>query len=338
MATVSELAKRTGVSPATVSRVLNNRPGTSAAARKAVVAAAAEAGIRSRAAESAALRVALIYAMGNPAVPLQGYDADVAAGLFERLGDHDGQLVVLRLSDRRHRESYRDFFFRSHIDSAVLRVNEATRHVARDIADEALPCVVASDRYRDDNIGWVGYDSRTGTLEAIDYLVNLGHQSIAYVQPLPPVNHDFKERHEAFREGSARHGLDPDSCPVVNAEFSRAGGGSAIDQLMTRQRPPTAVIFATPVTTVGGIQRAMQRGLRVPDELSIVGFDDGRLRHDVFPTYSAVCQNARRIGSEAARIALSAARSQQRFSPVEQLILPSAFEANETTGPAPVNP
>ncbi|MEO0587762.1 MAG: LacI family DNA-binding transcriptional regulator [Planctomycetota bacterium] len=333
MPTAHQIAQRTGVSAATVSRVLNNRPGISAATRKIVMTAAAEAGVRSREHAASALRVALIYAMSDPVAPFFGYDADLAAGLFRTLGDHGGQLVVLNLSERQSGESYHDFFFRMHIDAAVLRVNDATRHVAVEMAEEDLPCVVASDRYAEPNVGFVGYESRTGMGDAIDYLVNLGHREIAYVQPMPGINHDFNERLDAFTEGMTRHGLDGASSMIVNAELSRRGGASAMDQLMSRRDPPSAVIFATPVATVGGVRRAMQLRVRIPEELSVVGFDDGQLRRMVFPSFSAICQESRLIGHEAGRILLEHLRARRFSSVIEQRVLPSVFEVNETTAP-----
>ena len=299
--------------------------------------AATEAGLRSRDPQAATKRVALIYAMNTPGVPLFDFDADVAAGLFQGLSEQQGQLVITNLSERRPGESYQDFFFRSHIDAAVLRVNDATRHVALEIADEKLPCVVASDRYAESSIGFVGYESRTGLSAAINHLVDLGHRSIGYVQPMPHTNHDFNERLATFQDGIARHGLKPEDTPIINTEISREGGASAIDQLLTRSTPPTAVIFATPHTTIGGTRRALQRGTRIPDDLSVVGFDDGKIRHSVFPAYSAVCQDARQIGYETARIVLDKLRDRKNGRSIEQLVLTSVFEVNETTAPPAVN-
>ncbi len=332
MASTYEIAERVGVSAATVSRVLNNRPGISAATRSAVMREATKAGVRSRD-NCSTRRIALIYAMDNPAVPLFGYDADVAAGLFRGLSEEHAQLTVLRLTDRRPTESFQDFFFRSHIDAAVLRVNDATRHAAQAIADENLPCVVASDRYTEPSIGFVGYESRTGLNGAVDHLVQLGHRSIAYVQPPPGTNHDFNERHQAFRDAITRHGLT-DGSEVITAELSPDGGASAINQLRQRLTPPSAVIFATPITTLGGMRRALQLGIQIPQELSVVGFDDSQLRRSVFPAFSAVCQDSWRIGYEAARISLASLRG-DLDAPIEQLILSSVFEVNESTAPPP---
>jgi DNA-binding LacI/PurR family transcriptional regulator len=329
--TIRQIADQTGVSTATVSRVLNNRPGISDKARDAVLRAVNEAGYRGRTNASASvLQIGLVYAVSSETAPLRGYEADLAAGVYSSLADQQAQMAILHLADKRPDETFTQFFHRKHVDGVVLRVSSASRAIAGQITEEGFPCVVASDRFDNGSIGYVDYDSRVGMARAMDYLAELGHRRVSLAIHVHGEDTDHRDRMQAYKEGLSRNGLDFDPALVIPTISSREGGASVIDQCMTMANPPTAIVFTNPPPTIGAIKRALQRGLKVPDDLSIVGYDNADLRHSVFPAFSAVCQDAERIGRLAASSLMD--RLQDRSVAPVQTVVPTLFEANETTG------
>lgn len=318
------------MSIATVSRVLNNRPGISDKAREAVLRSVNDTGYRGRAGVETTTQVALVHAMPGSVSPLLGYEAHLASGLHLGLAERHAQLAITQLSDKRPDETYTQFFLRKHIDGAVLRVGTSTREVARQIAEEGFPCVVASDRFDGEPISYVDYDSRVGMARAMDHLVELGHRRIGLASQLPGVDTDHSDRLQAYREGLERNGIAFEENLVLYVTSHGHSGASAIDQFLAMTRPPTAIVFTNPPPTVGAIRRALQRGLSLPRDLSIVGYDNADLRHSVFPSFSAVCQDAEQIGRTAAAAVLG--RINDRSLAPVQAVVPTWFEANETTG------
>ncbi len=336
--TIRRIADQTGVSVATVSRVLNNKPGISAQARETVLRAVNNGGYRTRAGNTRTVRVALVYATPNPTMVLRGYDADLAAGVYGGVSDQHSQLTITDLAQKSSDENYTQFFLRNNIDGVLLRISSASRQVARDITQEGFPCVVVSDRFDGEKISYVDYDSRPGMARAMDYLFELGHSRIGFALNAWSNDTDHQDRHEAYLEGLKRHAVEYDPALVMTTvTTSIQGGASAVDQFLAMAKPPTAIIFTNPPPTIGGLRRALQRGLSVPDDLSIVGYDNSSLRHSVFPAFSAVYQDAEHIGRVAATSLVDRIRS--RSLRPAQVVIPTVFEVNETTGaPRPRQP
>jgi DNA-binding LacI/PurR family transcriptional regulator len=154
--TIRQIADQTGVSTATVSRVLNNRPGISDKARDAVLRAINQRGYRGRTnASGSVLQIGLVYAASGETMPLRGYEADLAAGLYAGLAEQQAQMAILHLADKRPEETYTQFFHRKHVDGVVLRVSTNSRPIATQITEEGFPCVVASDRFEGASVGYV---------------------------------------------------------------------------------------------------------------------------------------------------------------------------------------
>lgn len=332
MATLQQIADRLGVSAATVSRVVNNRPGISKRTRLAVLAEMNQLGYDTKTPGIVGQHVALIDTSLAAEGRLRGYAGDLAAGAYRALASHHRDLLVTDVSEKRDQETYAQFFGRKGIGGVILRVSTDTRGVIDAIAGERLPCVVVSDRVDRPDVEFVDFDSRAGFDRAMDYLAHLKHQRIALVIEGHTADTDHTDRFEAYFEGLKRHGLQRYESMIVPVASTFRGGASAIDQLMAMSQPPTAVIFTNPPTTVGGLQRAQAMGLRVPSDLSIVGFDNGNLRHATYPRYTAVCQDAEQIGLIAGHAIV--ARMADTHAKLVRSVMPTIFEINDTTGPA----
>jgi DNA-binding LacI/PurR family transcriptional regulator len=113
-------------------------------------------------------------------------------------------------------------------------------------------------------------------------------------------DHDHADRYDAYRAAldAAGFAYDPELCVKVPADV--AGGKSSLNRLLSLPNPPTAVYYADPLACVGAMARVHELNLRIPDDLSIIGFDDADIRFRVWPTLTAVCQNASQLGFEAA--------------------------------------
>jgi DNA-binding LacI/PurR family transcriptional regulator len=209
-------------------------------------------------------------------------------------------LAIISLErDKLDGETYTQLLMRKGVRGAILRTDTHSRHVCEAIAAEGFPSVVVAERFDSPRVNYIYTDSGPDSRRAVDHLIHLGHQRIAFVMNHVP-DHDHADRFDAYRAAlsAAEIAYDPELC--VKAPAHLPGGKSALNRLLSLPHPPTAVYFADPLACVGAMTRAHELGVRIPDELSVVGFDDADIRFRVWPTLTAVCQDASQLGFEAA--------------------------------------
>lgn len=329
MSSVRAIAKQVGVSISTVSRALNNDPAVSPATRERVMRAVNHCGYTAAVGKRTLTGIGLCYT--GPLTVSDPFDSAVLGGITRGLDEGKFDLVVLNMQrDIQANETYTDFFRRKGLRGVLLRTVADLRHICIDIANEEFPHVVISDRFEEPNVNFVDCDSRSDTTRAVDYLVSLGHKRIAFSMHNTR-DRDHLDRFDGYCEALAAHAIPFDERLVFRHPYTKEGGAAAVNIAITMRPRPTAIVFADPQTSIGAIKRAYELGVRIPDDLSIVGFDDTDARYGACPTLTAVCQDAARLGYEAARwltrnLTGAAAVGLRRT-------FPTFFEVNQTTAP-----
>ncbi|MEM9752697.1 MAG: LacI family DNA-binding transcriptional regulator [Planctomycetota bacterium] len=359
MATVRDIARSLGVSPATVSRSLNQPTVVRKDVRDQVLAEAkrigyttpkrkpsrAEVGVEIKAVRPGML--GLLYFNASSGAPFSGYDAIVWGGVTRAAVSLKFGVTVIDPLSRRSGETYADFAERLGVDGFVVRVDEGTRQRGLDIALQDVPHVVVADRFDDEQVNYAFCNSYDASRSAIEHLLSLGHTRIG-VGHNTVLDTDHHDRLRAYRDTLAAHGLDADPRLVIPAAADMRGGASVFNQLLALPDPPTAIFFTDPAMTVSALRRSLEVGIAVPDELSIVGVDDEHLRETTYPVYTAVCQDAEQLGFQAARWLCrqigspsssgAAARSSVRTGVPLHLQQDAVLEVNQTTAPRPEHP
>jgi DNA-binding LacI/PurR family transcriptional regulator len=168
--------------------------------------------------------------------------------------------------------------------------------------------------------------------QAIEHLLHLGHRRIAIT--LNTVDdHDHAERYETYRRTLGEAGVEIDSRLVMRVPAHRDAGAVALRKIMGMPDRPTAVFCTDPFAAVGLMHEAMRMQVGVPQQLSVVGFDDTDSRYGVFPPMSAVCQDTVALGREAfsrLKAVLSGGRADESSN-----FLEAWLELHDTTGPPP---
>jgi DNA-binding LacI/PurR family transcriptional regulator len=213
-----------------------------------------------------------------------------------RASDFDLSIVDLR-RDKSRDESFRQFFMRKGIGGAVLRCTVAERGVVAQIAKEGLPVVVLGDHFPLGGLPFVYADSAAASRQAIEHLLSLGHARIAFAA-CERDDGDHGDRFEAYRSALASRGLFNPAF-VERIPPHRLDGAKLIRNVMGMPDRPTAAFIADPLVAVGAINEAHNMGVKIPDELSIIGFDDTDMRSLVYPRMTAVCQDSRHLGQTA---------------------------------------
>ncbi|MEO7371506.1 MAG: LacI family DNA-binding transcriptional regulator [Ilumatobacteraceae bacterium] len=328
--TLDDIAKRVGVSRGLVSLALRELPGVRDSTRIAIKAVAAEVGyIPDAAARNLASRATgaigvMIGPMRNP------FFADVVAGLtapFEESGYH-----IFMVSGRHDPTPERSLLqlFRSYrMDGAVLVGPQLDSHAIERFGTE-LPTVMVGRNMRSDRIDVIVGDDRRGAALAVEHLYNLGHRDIAHLSG--GIGPGAPERRRSYIETMKRLGLDR-HIRVVGGGYTVPDTVAGIAELLTT-RPPTAIFAVSDVVAIAAIQELARAGLSVPDDVSIVGYDNSSLISQLRLGLSSIDQPREQMGQLAAELLLE--RFAGRTVAVKHLLTPTvvARTSSAIVGPA----
>lgn len=331
MASVREIAAKAGVSVATVSRALNAKPNVNDETRDRVLAAARSIGYTKPSSIAPTSVVALAYPSEIVKADYGAFDSSLMFGIMRGLNAHRFDLTIMNINrDREPQEDYRAFFARKNVKGVILRSFEDSREACEAIAEEGFPCVVVADRFDNPKVNYVCTESRSDSRRAVEHLIRLGHRRIAlgvhYVRDT-----DHRDRCEGYREALEEHGIAFDPSLLVDLVADMNGGSNAVRYLMNLAERPTAIFFTDPMATLGAMHACRDLGIHVPQDLSIVGFDDSDVRRHAFPPFTAVCQDASLLGYEAAR--WLARRISGETKEGLRSLGATTFEINQTTAP-----
>ena len=330
MSSVREIARMVGVSPTTVSRAINNHPMVAADVRQRVLSAMNRSGYMPAVGKRSTTNIAFLYtgssSLGSP------YDAAVMQGISDRMDDLGFDLLILNAGRAvLPGETFAQMFQRKGVRGAVLRTDSRTRHLVQAIADEGFPSVVIGDRFEDPNICSIYCESRRTSAEAVEHLIALGHRRVGIcINRIDDSDH--LDRLEGFRDAHRSAGVAVDDRFVYREYASLDGGVQLMRKMRAARETPTAIYIGDPLTAVGAMNEAGRLGVKVPQDLSIVGFDDGESRFITQPQMTAVVQDAREVGREAFEV-LNLLIEQRKQSDVERRVLPTRFELHESTSP-----
>lgn len=330
---IHDVARESGVALSTVSNALSGKKHVSAETRLKVKATADRLGYRASAV-ARGLRMQRTFTLGvltedisNPAFPdfVRGIE-DVAVQarcnllLCNNDGDFDKQLDQMRtLIDRQ-------------VDGIVLVSQYCSEEAVRKLLESGPPYVLLqrrSQQFRDD---YVGADNAAGIEAAVRHLVELGHRRVGFIRG-PAESSTAAERLEAFRAAARKFGLDPDPDLVFPGDYKVETGRRAGRAFLELKRPPTAIMASNDLSALGVIEAAAEKGVAIPEDLSLVGFDDIALASISRISLTTIHLPKRAMGAAAADLLMKQIRSKRRLPPTSD-ILPTYLVVRKSTGPA----
>jgi DNA-binding LacI/PurR family transcriptional regulator len=307
-ATIAEIAARAGVSIGAVSYALNGRPGVSEQTRKRILEIADELGWRpSLAARSLsgarAHSVGLIIARTADTLGVEPFFMRFIAGLERELSEQRVALLLQVVEDHEAAiEAMRLAWAERRIDGIVVTDLWTEDSRIPVLTELRIPAVLAGPPRSDAaaaRLGTVWKDDAAAVEASVDYLVALGHRTIARVAGLPALEHT-QLRIAAFREAMARQGL-PEP-PIIETDYSAEEGAQATRTLLSRRDRPTAILYDNDVMAVAALNVAQEMGISVPGELSIAAGDDSQLCVLVRPGLTALSWDIQAFGRNTARV------------------------------------
>lgn len=307
-ATITDVAKRAGVSMKTVSRVLNNEPNVAEKTRARVKAIADELryspNLAARGlATSKSYLIALIYDNPSP-----NYISHIQRGAIDACRDVGYHLVVEPLTlgeGDAHNEKVRRVRYildRLPVDGVILTPPLSDDEAVLGVLSELnIKCV----RIAPKNGGaqaFVGMDDETASYQMTQHLLEQGHEKIAFIRG--HIDHAATTlRHEGYRRAMKEAGISVSEDLIVQGDFSFESGASAARQLLggSKAARPTAIFASNDDMAAAVISVAGQMGVNVPEELSVCGFDDTPLARVVWPALTTVRQPIYKMGLQAAK-------------------------------------
>lgn len=304
--TICEVANQAGVSTATVSRVLSGDPIVAAVTREHVLQTIAalrytpNAAARNLRTLRSGKLLVTVPDIANPffSVILQSIEnAALRAGYAVLLGDTQ--------HDPKREDRYAQMLLTREADGLIFlghRLPSAIAHLVRSAAPERAPIVNACEFSPALGVPSAHIDNVKAGSDALDYLCRLGHRRVAVITgPLDsPLSRD---RLRGCQRSAAELGVEK-ALAVVHGDFSVRSGISGADQLFGRKKRPTAVFCFSDEMAIGVLRAARERRLRVPEDLSVMGFDDMRFAQYAEPPLTTVRQPMQEIGEEAVRLLL----------------------------------
>ena len=334
---LAEVAKYVGVSEATVSRVLNGKPGISEATRAAVLTALDVLGYERPTklrGERARLVGLVLPELANPIFPAF---AEVVAGALAKRGLTP--VLCTRTADGVSEADYVDMLLDQHVSGVIFAGGNYAQAAAehdhyRRLLDRGLPVVLVNAAISDLGFPTVATDDAHAVEQAYGHLASLGHERIGLI--LGPRDHVPSSRKlSAFESthllaGGARDDARPGKL-VERTIFSMEGGHAAASRLI--KRGITALICASDVLALGAIRAVRRAGLSVPEDVSVVGYDDSAFMTCTDPPLTTIRQPIEAMGQ--AVVALLVSEIAGNAVPADELLFEPELVVRGSTGAAP---
>jgi LacI family transcriptional regulator len=332
---IGEVARRAGVSPSTVSRVLNNTAPVSEDVRKQVLRASAELGyhhvphrsLKSHPISSIAL---LIPDILNP------FFAEIVRGVQDESADEYMPLLMDTAEDLQREKQFFRLLQAQPVRGVIVGGSRiAAEELAVTISHQKIPMVVLNRPIKYPHVACLMVDFEIATYRAVCHLLNLNHTRIAYLAG-PSLSEASQARQRGVIRALAEAGLDfpTELCPV---SFPGVDGGfqamSALLALPAGERP-TAVLAYNDLMALGALHAVRALHLHVPEDISVIGIDDISMAAHTNPPLTTIAQPKYRMGRLAMRILRQMMEGQ---SPSEEgyTLMESPLIVRESTGPAP---
>jgi LacI family transcriptional regulator len=288
--TISDVAQRAGVSQMTVSRVINGeanvRPSTREVVNEAISALRYAPNPAARSLAGAGqLRIALLYS--NPSA---GFLSEYLIGALEQAARSDVQLIVEKCDHGEHEVEVTRHLIERGIDGVVLPppLGESAA-VLELLTENAVPTVLVATGRPPADMLTVTIDNRQAAQTMTAHLLGLGHRRIGFICGDPDQS-DSELRLAGFRAAMAAEGCNVDSALIARGLYTYRSGLDAAETLLNRSDPPTAIFASNDDMAAATVAVAHRRGLDVPRDLTVCGFDDTTLSTAIWPELTTVRQ------------------------------------------------
>ncbi|WP_443748517.1 LacI family DNA-binding transcriptional regulator [Asticcacaulis solisilvae] len=339
MSTIYDVAELAGVSAKTVSRVLNDDPAVKAPTRERVRNAMTKLEYRPNS-QARSLRKGENKSVGMLLEdPASGYQGRFHHAMLMASMETQNHLAIDLFAPGRTdfpREDIARFVADAQFKAMVLLPPLCDYGPLKTfLKDHHVHCVLISPTTPDDHYPSVNMDDRKAARDVTDYLLSLGHRKIAHIAGHPEHAAAFLRR-QGFNEAFDAAGIPrPPKDYTVEGLFNFKSGIEAAEKLLSLKDRPTAIFASNDEMAAATCSVAHKKGLRIPEDLSVVGFDDAPIASAVWPALTTVRQPYLDMAKRTLQILNAAGDTLHRSDVQERHIIPHELVVRESTGPAP---
>jgi DNA-binding LacI/PurR family transcriptional regulator len=300
---IAEIAKQAEVSTATVSRVINNYSDVSEAMRLRVRQVMRKSSYRPRMVRNRCTNLGIVVELVNPVV--EHFTAEVLSGIAKYSFEQGVETSMLFLPSRQlYDEDLLKKIRERRCDAAIMISSNKTKEQLPDLVESGLPCILIAERYEHDGVGYVDTDPFNGALLAMDHLMSLGHRRIAFLAGPKENTYDHQQRLEGYRQAMAVAGqvIAPQWIVDHDDTFRTQEAGYKQARQALAQDPSITAIFANnDAMAYGAILACVESGRKVPEDISVIGFDDYPNSAFFNPPLTTIRQPLMQMGYDASR-------------------------------------
>lgn len=302
--TLAEIAAAAGVSSMTASRAMNNQPGVSRSTRDAILKLANDMGyVANRSAQK--LSGGRSRVIGLLAAEMDGaFTGALVSAAVRAVAAVGYEALIYSLTDRAQRPNDSVLQLLQQVSDGVIAILPYQFGYVEALSAAQVPVVTIDQHTEHAEFPSIASDSYGGARSAMLHLAELGHQRIAFITGDERMN-SARDRHRAFDDAVAILGLDRDPALVLRGDYSLGSGREAAQQLLALPVRPTALFASNDLSAFGAMSVLQSAGLRVPHDISVVGFDDLEAASLVHPGLTTVRQPMAEMGRAAANTLLA---------------------------------
>src|SRR4051812_13810677 len=305
--TIKEVAKLAKVAPSTVSRVISNNPRISEATKRKVKKVMEELGyhpnLNARSLSSKTTQtIGLVMPSSGDVVFQKPFFSTVLQGISE--GAHEKKYALQMTTGRSEQETFDaviEMVQGKRVDGMILLHSKVEDQVIMYLRKMGFPFVVIGKPAKyPEEIAHVDNDNVGAMKEAADYLIELGHQQIAFIGGSTELMVTV-DRLNGYKQALKEANLPINEEYIKHEEFLREGGQEAVNELMALPKPPTALLVVDDFMALGVLNKLDELGIKVPDDISVVSFNNILLSEMSKPPLTSMDINILKLGIEAAR-------------------------------------
>jgi DNA-binding LacI/PurR family transcriptional regulator len=328
---IKDIAKVAKVSHSTVSRALRDSPLISDETKARIQRIAQEMGYspsaiaRSLATKRTQTLGLVVTTIADPFV------AEVVRGIEERALDEGYSVILCQSQADPEREiAAVEILQEKRVDAIIITASRVGSLYLPLLEKLAVPIVLINNQQEGRYIYSVGTDNIQGGRLAVRYLLELGHTRLGYITG-PEWAVASKQRLEGACQALREQGVNVDPTLIVQGDGRAGGGEKAMCRLLSHPTPPTAVFCYNDMTAIGAMRAVQQAGLRVPEDISIVGYDDVAFATYVTPPLTTIRQRKYEMGAQATEIALALLNGKKNIA--EHVLVPGELIVRESCAP-----
>ncbi|MCK9286143.1 MAG: LacI family DNA-binding transcriptional regulator [Sphaerochaetaceae bacterium] len=300
--TIDDIARQVGVSKATVSRVINNKKYVDSETKKKIMAVIEETGFTP---QTSAVKLSmgktdviglLVPSLSNP------YSLTVIQGVAEQIAQCNYELMLYTTGlSEENQKKFLQKISHKNVDGLVVLLPRDSSALEVLLSSTDIPLVLIDHRGIDTHLHTVSVTNEKGGFDATEYLISLGHERIGFITGVMEFGCS-KDRLDGYTKALEAHHIDVDQELIVNGDFTESSGFNAMCALLQHPKPPTSVFCSNDDMAIGAIRAIQHSGLRVPEDISVIGFDDTVRASMAYPSLTTIKQPLLTMGATAANL------------------------------------